>query len=315
MMGIPPTPPNNRPSSSYSDDDKDDKGKVTRPFKLPKERTHSKKEGENGEHEHKVPETPKTPGFPDADTKVGPDDKKKKTKPDDTIGPIGPPGPGPFPTPIKPDKGFPNGKKNGIAPMPPDSKKLKEEMQRIGPMTPQDDKISQQNKQTLETGALPEPTGIEARDAVAKVSEIIQRLVTQLQIGAIGGKNFASLDLKGTEDIPTYLRNTTLNITQDPDGLIIRFSNFESPQQQALAIQAIEKNKDALQQLMQSLHDRNINVVEMQLGNHSVTLPRVEPLPPPFQAPTAQGQEQMDREGGGQQQKQGRDQEEEEPPQ
>lgn len=150
-----------------------------------------------------------------------------------------------------------------------------------------------------------ELSAVEAKAAITKIAEIIFKLVAQMQVGAVGGKNFASLDLKGTADIPAYLQNTSLYVTQTAEGISIRFTNFESPQQQALAIAAIEQNKEQLTQLMLNLQTKNIAVADMTIGTHTVNLPRIEPLPPPFRpepparADTEAGERQRQRDEGG----------------
>lgn len=147
-------------------------------------------------------------------------------------------------------------------------------------------------------------TKAEAQVATAKVAEIIQKMVAGLQVGTIGGKDFASVDLKGTQDVPDFLKNTSLTLTQTTEGLIIRFSNFESPQQQAQAIYAIEQNKEQLQQLMANLQQKNIAIADLQIGNHSITLPKVTaatettPIQPSSAATEMQKEKRWEKERG-----------------
>lgn len=153
-----------------------------------------------------------------------------------------------------------------------------------------------ENQEAQESQAL---TGVEAKAAVAKAGELIMKMIRQMQIGEVDGKEFAKIDLKGKEDVPSFLANTTLMLSQTEKGLSIQFTNFETPQQQALAIIAIEKNKEQLMTLMTNLQAKNIQVTELQIGTQTVALPRVEPLPPPFRPSTSS---QMDQRQGRQDQ-------------
>lgn len=145
-------------------------------------------------------------------------------------------------------------------------------------------------EQKINVQEVQEIASVEGKQAIAKVAELIQKMVNQLQVGVIGGKDFASVELKDKEDVPSFFANTTLNLTQSAEGLHIHFTNFETPQQQAIAVQMIEKNKAQLTQLMLTMQSKNIAIAGLQIGDQSITLPRIEPLPPPFKpvSPTVQ---------------------------
>ncbi len=175
-----------------------------------------------------------------------------------------------------PDKKEKEGKK--------DEKKDVFEEKKEGKVTGVSEQIKQETKldDSMRAEESASVSSVETKQEIAKVAQLIQAMVAQMRIGSVEGKEFASLDLKGTPNIPSFLANTTLTLTQSSQGLLIHFSNFETPQQQALAIKAVEQNKEELAQLMLNLQTKNINVAELQMGNYTVALPRIEPLPPPF---------------------------------
>lgn len=119
---------------------------------------------------------------------------------------------------------------------------------------------------------------------VTQISALILKMVDRLGVGTVGGTEFASMDLKGGADVPGFFANSTITLTQTDDGLIVKFSNFESLQQQQDAIKAVEQNQQQLEQLVQSLQAKNINLANLQIGNYSIALPSVQtvkPLEPP----------------------------------
>ncbi|NGX55052.1 MAG: hypothetical protein KR126chlam2_00674 [Chlamydiae bacterium] len=119
---------------------------------------------------------------------------------------------------------------------------------------------------------------------ITQISALILRMVDQLGVGTVGGKEFASLDLKGSADVPEFFANSTITLTQSDEGLVVKFSNFESLQQQQDAIKAIEQNQQQLEQMMLNLQAKNINLVNLQIGSYSIALPTVQtvkPLEPP----------------------------------
>ncbi len=178
----------------------------------------------------------------------------------------------------------------------------KKEREAVGEAQIQTQLSEQKLSQAEKAENISELSGLEAKQAAAKTAELIQKMILQLQVGTVGGKNFASIDLKDTADVPSFFANTNLTLTQSTDGLIVRFTNFESAQQQAKAIQAVEMHKEQLSQMMMNLQAKNIVIAELQIGTHSVTLPRIEPLPPPFR-PSSSSQ----TESGKREQKQGRE--------
>lgn len=153
--------------------------------------------------------------------------------------------------------------------------------------------------------------GIEATAQINQVSQLIQKMVETMRIGQIDGKDFASVDLKKGPEVPQAFAGSNLSVSYQANGINIRFDNFMTPQQQNSAINLVEKNKEQLLEMVQALNAKNIQVNELTIGTHSIALPRVEPLPPPFQTPpgaegeTRQQQQRGDREGGGGGQEQG----------
>lgn len=146
---------------------------------------------------------------------------------------------------------------------------------------------------------------VKAADAVAqvtRVAKLVQDMVETMHIGQIDAKNIASLNLKQSPEVPQAFAGSNLTLSYENNGLTIHFDNFMSPQQQNTAITLVEKNKEQLEQMIQVLSAKNIQVTEFSIGEHTVALPRVIPLPPPFQAPaTAQTESEQQRRGGGEQ--------------
>jgi hypothetical protein len=145
----------------------------------------------------------------------------------------------------------------------------------------------------------------QATAQVQQVSQLVQRMVETMRIGQIDGKTFASLDLKQGADVPQAFAGSHLTVSYQENGIVIRFDHFMSAQQQNTAITLVEKNKEQLEEMIRTLNAKNIQVHELAIGEHSVTLPRVAPLPPPFQPtspPRSDAEQQRDRGGreGGQ---------------
>ena len=147
--------------------------------------------------------------------------------------------------------------------------------------------------------------GITASAAIAQVRQVgqlIESMVETMHIGQIDGQNLASLDLKRSPEVPEAFAGSHLTLSYQENGLSIHFDNFMTPQQQNTAITLVEKNKEQLVQMVQALNAKNIQVTELAIGNHMVALPKIAPLPPPFQ-PTLTTQaetEQQQRDRGGQ---------------
>lgn len=115
---------------------------------------------------------------------------------------------------------------------------------------------------------------------VSKMVQIIQKMLSELQVGKLGGQDFATMKLQANDSVPSCFQNASLSLTHTSEGVIIRFSNFDSPQDEALAIQAVEQNKQQLEQLVKNLESKRIAIADLQLGDHSVTLPESDKLTP-----------------------------------
>jgi len=190
-------------------------------------------------------------------------------------------------------------KKKGLFDIAQEEMKLQDKQQNL----------SQELK--AETVKANEVTATEAVSQVNQVSQLIQRMVETMRIGQIDGKDYASLDLKSSSQVPPAFAGSNLTVSYQANGIVIHFDNFMTPQQQNTAINLVEKNKEQLQQMVQSLNSKNIQIAELSIGTHTVTLPRVEPLPPPFQPTIAtQTETEQQRERGDEQEgRQGRGEE------
>lgn len=136
---------------------------------------------------------------------------------------------------------------------------------------------------------------------ISQVTRLIIQLVESMHIGTLAGKDFASLNLSRDPAIPEAFAGSNLTLNYQENGLVIRFDNFVTPQQEIAAIAMIEKNQEQLAAMVHALQVKNIQVAELNIGNRQVPLPpRVEPLPPPMQAfqaesPDARAQQERER--------------------
>jgi len=125
-------------------------------------------------------------------------------------------------------------------------------------------------------------------EAMGKITQLIQNMATEMRVGTVGGQNFVSLTLGKGPEVPQVFTDAHLTINVQPGGLVIQFDRFSSPQNEQTAIFIVEQNKEQLEDMMRVLAAKNIQVAQLNIGAHQVALPRIEPLPPPFQpaAPT-----------------------------
>lgn len=147
-------------------------------------------------------------------------------------------------------------------------------------------------------------SAVSAKDQVAQIGQLIQKMVAAMQIGTAGGKHFASVTLKASHEVPVAFAGSNLTLNYKENGLAIRFDHFADVQQEQNAVFLVEKNKEQLIQMLRSCEAKNIHVSEFNIGSHTIALPRVQPLPPPFQpseagpGETRQEREQQDEREG-----------------
>ncbi|MCC5832924.1 MAG: DUF5421 family protein [Chlamydiales bacterium] len=145
-----------------------------------------------------------------------------------------------------------------------------------------------QEKQMAETKEADSISAADAKATVDAIGRLIQRVVSDMRIGQLEGKDFASMNLSTSSEVPEAFAGSNLTLSYEANGLTIHFDNFMTPQQENNAITLVEKNKEQLLDMVQAMQAKNINIQEMSIGNRVINLPRVEPLPPPFQ-PTEAG--------------------------
>ena len=126
-------------------------------------------------------------------------------------------------------------------------------------------------------------TGASAAAQVTQVGQLIQKMVETMHIGQVGGKDFASVDLKTSADVPNAFAGSNLTVSYETNSLTIHFDNFMTPQQQNIAINMVEQNKEQLLQMVEALGAKNIQIAELSIGAHVIALPRPAGLPAPFQ--------------------------------
>jgi hypothetical protein len=210
--------------------------------------------------------------------KQGPEDSKKTDKP--------------FHLPGERKEGVEEGigeKKKGLFDLKSDDKS-EEKKKKVFDMT--SGEVALQSKQQGLQENIPSTVGEVqatakiASAAVAQVSQVgalIQKMVETMHVGQVGGKDFATLNLKTSVDVPPAFANSNLTVSYKDNGITIHFDNFMTPQQQNQAINLVEKNKEQLVQMVQTLNAKNIQVKELTIGSHVVALPHVEGRPAPFQ--------------------------------
>ncbi len=142
---------------------------------------------------------------------------------------------------------------------------------------------------------------ISSTTAVAQVQQIgqlIQKMVSTMAVGQMGGKDFASLNLKESPEVPQAFAGSNLTISYEANNLTIHFDNFMSPQQQNNAITLVEQNKEQLLQMVEALNAKNVQITELSIGNHLIAVPQPEGLPPPFQPITTEESERAREQRG-----------------
>ncbi len=146
-----------------------------------------------------------------------------------------------------------------------------------------------------------EASSIQSADvkaSVAAIGRLIQSVVADMRVGQIDGKSLTSMTLsESSKELPEAFAGSSLTLSYQENGLTIHFDNFMTPQQENNAITLIEKNKEQLLEMVQALQAKNINIHELSVGNRTITLPRVEPIPPPLSPmETSAGETRQDRE-------------------
>lgn len=214
-----------------------------------------------------------------------------------------PPGGGkPASTPPSKGKGRPEESKNSTGKqfeLPGKKEKVEErEEKKKGLLDIAGEKLSVQERQAslgqnlkTEAAGAEKSTAVEAKAQVSQVGQLIQKMVASMRIGEIEGKNLLTAQLKASAEVPQAFSGSSLSLSYEANGLSIHFDHFMTPQQENNAITLVEKHKDQLEQMIQALHSKNIQVVGLTIGNHQVNLPQIQPLPPPFQATPPSGAE------------------------
>ncbi len=169
----------------------------------------------------------------------------------------------------------------------PDKKK----QQQLAEQATVEEKKSQLSQEQLKGDQkISDVKATESTEAVKQITQLVQRMVTEMRVG----QNMASMRLSETES-PSSFAGSNLTVSMTENGLSIKVDEFMTPQQENQAILLVEKNKEQLVQMAQALQAKNIQVHDFTIGRHVVEIPRVEPLPPPFQPPPST---QAESEGG-----------------
>ncbi|NGX60623.1 MAG: hypothetical protein K940chlam9_00089 [Chlamydiae bacterium] len=189
-----------------------------------------------------------------------------------------------------------------------DEKKKKQNLFDLSAEDQKQLEVGTQAKQGAEVKEAGKLEGIAAQTQVQQVVKLIQKMVTTMQIGQVGGRDMASLTLEKGGDVPEAFSGSNLSLQFTENGLTIHFDNFMTPQQEQNAMLLIEKNKEQLTDMVRALQAKNIQIAELSIGKYTVNLPKVEPLPPPFQTIQPSGAEtrqQREKEEGGGEEKGG----------
>ncbi|MCP5469558.1 MAG: DUF5421 family protein [Chlamydiales bacterium] len=126
-------------------------------------------------------------------------------------------------------------------------------------------------------GADVKASGIEASQ-MNNVSGLISKMVDSMQIGKVGGKDLLSAELKNTDDVPDAFKGAKVSI--EADGHNLKISIEPLPGQQDLAASLVQQHHEAVQTLQQTLAQKGYILTQMEVGSHSVDLPkeRITPL-------------------------------------
>lgn len=169
--------------------------------------------------------------------------------------------------------------------------------------------ISEQVKIGIEQ-SLELPSGQVQKVDVTKISEIILRMVDKMATAEIGKSQLTSLELKES-NVPQAFLGSTITLLQSDEGMVIKFDNFQSPQQEAIAMMTIKNNPQALEQLMRSLGNKDISVSQIQVGQNNIALPRLD-TPLAFQSPSSESEKRRDDQSQDDQRQQQKEQQPEE---
>ncbi len=130
--------------------------------------------------------------------------------------------------------------------------------------------------------------------AASQIRAIIMKTVETMAVGKVGATDIAHLDLKAGE-VPGAFAGASLNIAKTGNELTVNFTHFATPAMEAQAINLVEHNKEQLAQLVQALQVKGIQITELNVGNRSIALPKVEPLPSPMKISSSELGTQADR--------------------
>ena len=165
-----------------------------------------------------------------------------------------------------------------------DLKKMEEELEELTKKLDEKDKtalnmvqgevatIAQQLHQlTTESLKSSELGAMDTRSEVSKTIQLIHKMVSQIQVGTVGGVNFTSVDLKNTSEVPSFFSNANVTITPGADGkMTVQFSNLTAEQERA-AIYAIQQHPELLLDLVS-----RVPLSRLQIGEQTIALPTVE---------------------------------------
>ncbi|MEZ5315319.1 MAG: DUF5421 family protein [Chlamydiales bacterium] len=129
----------------------------------------------------------------------------------------------------------------------------------------------------------------EIKTDITAISKLIQNMVKEMQIGQLEGKDFANIQLsEASMNLPEAFLGSHLTLSYEENQLTIHFDNFMTPQQENNAMIMVEKHKQQLLDMIQTLQQKNIYIKEMSIGERAITLPRIESHPTAFRSIAAQ---------------------------
>lgn len=173
------------------------------------------------------------------------------------------------------------------------SKKEEGEPQPIAQVTEQKQTFLTTGQESAEITATASLEASEKAEAVKQIRELF-KMVETLRVDQTGS---AMLELK-TNDIriPEPFQGGQVMVTKVGDAISIELTPL--PEKQMNAVSLMKQNEEQLQQLIQGLHERGINVQDLKVGDQ--TIYQAITAPTPFQAAeeTARERGEGRREGG-----------------
>ena len=119
---------------------------------------------------------------------------------------------------------------------------------------------------------------VESIKQIDNVKLVILRMVDSMEIGKSGETSLLNATLKNDASIHESLRLATVKLEMTTEGLKVQIDPVDG--QKDMAESLIAQHHDQVAQLQQTLAAKNINLLQLQVGDHIVELPQQRLLTP-----------------------------------